>query len=182
MPFLEVLTRCYKRPRSLRRNRASLDRQTCDDWVQTFLIDDVGRGVPWANRMLGRYADRLEGDYIWVLDDDDECICPNMVAELRALAQVHAPDVIYVRAEMGHYGVMPPDAYWQHAPVLNKIGMSNFVVRREVYQAHADAWPYQIAGDYAFISAVHAATPPDRVLWWYRTVMRCQRISKGTPE
>ena len=71
--FLEIVTRCFRRPTLLQKNIEALAAQTCDDWEQTFLIDDIGRGVNWANESLAGYAPHLTGQYIWLLDDDDIC-------------------------------------------------------------------------------------------------------------
>jgi len=182
MPFLEVLTRCYQRPQSLARNQASLDAQTDPDWVQTLLIDEVGRGVPWANRQLGLYAPQVEGDYVWILDDDDECIRPMLVAELKAIVEAHHPDLIMVRGDCGKHGILPPDALWGKPPRFVHICMSGFVVRRAVYQAYAGAWPDDVGGDFVFVSAVYAAMPVDRVYWHDEVVMQIQSKGDGRPE
>lgn len=181
--FLEVLTRHYaKRPTSLERNQASLDAQTDDDWQQTLLIDDVGRGVAWANRQLGIYAPQVEGDYVWVLDDDDVCTRPTLVSELKAIVAAHQPDVIMLRGDCGNYGVLPPDTLWGKPPEFTCVCMSGFVVRRSVFQAFADAWPNTQGGDYAFISKVYAATEPGRIFWHDVTAMRIQYKGGGRAE
>jgi hypothetical protein len=183
MPFLEIITRHFaQRPKSLIRNMSSLDAQTDDDWMQTLLIDDVGRGVEWANRQLGVYAPDAEGDYIWILDDDDECIRPTLVSELKAIVAEHEPDLIMLRGDCGNYGVLPPDTLWEQSPQYARICMSGFVVRREVFQWHADAWPNDLAGDYAFISAVYASTPEEKVFWHDVVAMKIQWKGGGRPE
>ena len=63
-------------------NQESLRRQTSEAWIQTVLVDDLGRGVEWANQRLGAYAPMLAGDYVWVLDDDDLCTRPTLVEEI----------------------------------------------------------------------------------------------------
>lgn len=181
-PFLEVLTRCYARPESLKVNQASLDAQTDADWQQTMLVDDVGRGVAWANRNLGAYGPQLVGDYIWILDDDDECVRPTLVAELKAIVAEHHPDVIMLRTDCGNYGVLPPDDLWGHAPRYTQVSMSNFVVRREIWQAYAGAFPLAQAGDYAFVHAVVQGVGLENVYWHDVLAMRIQWKGGGRPE
>jgi len=177
--LIEVLTRCYKRPGMLRVNQASLDAQTDDDWQQTLLVDDIGRGVHWANRTLGRYGSQLEGDYIWVLDDDDECIRPTFFAELRGIIEAHSPDVIFVKMDHKERGILP-DKGWGCEPIHSDIGCSAFVVKREIWQQFADKWDASYAGDYGFISAVFACGP--KVIWHDVIASQVQRISFGKPE
>jgi len=178
--LLEVLTRhLVTRPNGLERCTASLQAQTCDRWVQTLLIDEVGRGVAWANRNLARYAPGLVGDYIWLLDDDDICTDPDFVQQLQFWTE-DKPDVVMVKGWIDGHGVLPDGDYWGKRPKLNHVGSSNFVVRRDVWQEYADAWPSTLAGDYAFINAVFDSEPT--VKWLDRLVMRAIKKGHGKPE
>lgn len=177
--LLEVLTRHLStRPNSLARCIASLQRQTCDRWLQTLLIDDVGRGVEWANRNLAHYAPNLQGDYIWILDDDDICTAPDLVAQLQFLC-ADSPDVIMAKGYYAGYGVLP-DLGWGIRPLLNHVGSSNFIVRRDIWQQCADAWPDRLAGDYAFINVVFELQP--KVTWWNKQIMLAGKKGNGKPE
>lgn len=182
MAFLEVLTRCYKRPTLLARNQASLRAQTCDDWTQTLLIDDVGRGINWSHENLTRCAPALNGQYIWLLDDDDECIRPTLVAELKAIVATHNPDVIMLRMDHGPRGILPEPGYWGNAPEHGHIGVSAYVVRREVWQAHAEAWsPGVYHSDFNFIAAV--VSDNSVAVYWHEVIAsRVQQIGLGRPE
>ena len=157
MAFLEVLTRCYKRPAMLAVNRASLAAQTDGDYVQTLLVDDVGRGIAWSHENMGAYAAQLTGAYVWVLDDDDTCICPTLVADLKAIARRYMPDVIMLRMDHGAGRVLP-DARWGMSPIYGQIGVSAYVVRRQVWQHHAHAWtPGWYGSDFSFIDSIWRA-------------------------
>ena len=94
MPFLEVLTRTYKRPKMLKRNIDSILTQTDKDFTHTLLNDDVGRGIAWSYQNLASYAPFLVGDYVWILDDDDLAVSQTLIADLKTIAQAHNPDVI----------------------------------------------------------------------------------------
>lgn len=181
MPFLEVLTRCYKRPAMLQVNRDSLSEQTDQDFSQTCFIDEVGRGVPWSYDNMTAGAADLTGSYIWILDDDDFCIRPTFIAELKEIVYEHDPDVIMVQMDHGDLGVLPDDDYWGKFPRLGKIGISAHVVRRSVWQEHARSMcTGRYAGDFSFIEAVFKSKPQ---VYWHRVVAsKVQRLSFGTPE
>lgn len=181
-PFLEVLTRCCRRPTMLARNQASLDAQTDGDWLQTILIDDLGRGIPWASEQVGRYAPHLVGRYIWLLDDDDECIRPTLVAELRAIVvSDNAPAVIMLKMNHGPRGVLPELEFWGQPPAHGHIGVSAYVVERKLWQAHAAAWsPGAYHSDFNFIASVFASDP--RIYWYDVIASQVQQIGLGRPE
>lgn len=179
-PFLEVLTRVYKRPELLTVNRASLAMQTDPDWWQTLLVDELGRGVGWSYQNMAKYSNSLKGKYIWILDDDDECILPDFVANLKAVVNaVESPDVVMVRMDHGD-GRILPDECWQRRPVLGGIGVSAFVVKKELWRKHA--WvmnPGHYASDFTFIYSIWQSRP--KVLWWDTVASRVQKKSFGQP-
>lgn len=180
-PFLEVITRYFKRPRMFRLNRLSLQVQTCQDWMQTVLIDNLGQGVAWANENLGAWAPKLQGEYIWILDDDDQCIRPTFVAELLAIATELNPDVIMVKMDHKERRVLPDVAHWGQPPAHGFIGCSAYVVKRQVWQQHAAAWyPGTYYSDFNFIAAVFNSGP--KVYWHDVIASEVQRISLGQPE
>lgn len=164
----------------LAQNQASLDALESDDWVQTLLIDEVGRGVVWANRNLARFAPGVVGEWIWILDDDDMCMCPALVDELRAIAAEHAPDVVMVRGDYQHCGVLPEP--WGVRPTLGAVGSSCFIVRRPVWQRYAYTWAEgELGADFRMIDVIfehgHA------VYWHDCMAMRALRAqSRGKPE
>lgn len=183
MPFLEVLTRHFKRPNMLRINRASLEAQDSGDWVQTILVDEVGRGVAWANANLAAYAPRLVGEYVWILDDDDECIRPTFVTELQQIVADWQPDVILARMDHGYsMGVLPDNRHWGQPPVCGYIGCSAFVVRRAVWQAHASALASgRYEADYDFIASIFGDEGLLKI-WHDVVASRVQRVSRGEAE
>lgn len=165
----------------LMRNIASLEAQTDPDWQQTMLVDCEGRGIGAAQATLANYAAYVRGAYIWCLDDDDVCIRPTLVAELKAIAQEHDPDVIMVRMDHGRRGILPDNNHWQQPPVLSWIGASAYIVRRAVWTRHAHAYSSAwYSSDFDFISAVFAADPD--VYWHDCIASKVQRISMGQVE
>ena len=178
MPLLEVLTRCYRRPAMLAANQASLQRQTDSDWIQTLLIDDEGRGIGWSYRNMAAYAPKLTGDYIWILDDDDVCMLDTLVEDVRKMAR-KKPDVIFVRMNHGPRGVLP-GRNWRNAPMQGDIGVSAYIVKRQIWQLHSNAFGNHYAGDFDFISQVYARTQSH--MWYDAVASEVQRISNGEPE
>jgi len=177
--FLEVITRCYRRPNMLCENIASLQRQTDRDYQQVLLHDTVGRGVAWANEQLAHYTP--EHEYVWVLDDDDMCVRRELIAELKAVAAEHTPDVIMVRMDHAERGILPDDGYWCNPPAIAHVGCSAYVVSRDTWMEHRDAWQNGgYSADHSFIADVFAAEP--RVYWHDVIASKVQRISLGEPE
>lgn len=161
-------------------HRASLAAQTDQDFVHTLIVDDVGMGIAWATEQMAHYAPHLAGNYIFVLDDDDMLTLPTFVAGLKQIAILNAPDCIFVRMDHGG-GRILPSARWGKSPRVGEIGCSAFVVRREVWQAHAGAWlPGEYVSDYKFIHSIWQARPA--VYWWDVVASRVQQQSEGRPE
>ena len=159
----------------------SLVGQTDSDWEQSFLVDEVGRGVGWAQEQLADYAEFLTGSYIWILDDDDKCVRDTLVAELKGIVRVYDPDVIMLRMDHGPRGVLPEPGFWGKKPACGHCGCSSFVVRREVFQAHAEAWrSARYVSDFDFITAVFESGA--RVFWHEVIASQVQRIGLGEME
>lgn len=158
MAFLQVITRTFgARPTLLARNRASLAALEDADWEQTLVVDEVGRGCAWANANLATVP--ATGEYVWVLDDDDLCAEPALLAHLRRYAG--AP-VIVCRATHAVFGALPPASRWGGPPHLGACGWSNLFVRRDVWEAERGSLArYNVyEGDYRFAAHLWAAAQP----------------------
>ncbi len=166
----------------LARNIASLQRQTSADWTQTLLVDEVGRGIDWSYRNLADYAPHLVGSYIWILDDDDECVSETLVHDLQIIALSTGAEVVMLKMDHGERGVLPDAAHWLQPPACGAIGVSAFVVERSLWRKHAPAMRQHAhyTSDYEFITAIWRDRP--RTFWLDRVASRCQRISHGQPE
>lgn len=181
-PFLEVLTRTFnQRPRMLTNNIESLMNQDCPDWLQTILSDEEARGVAWAQENMANYSTHLQGEYIWILDDDDMAIHPALVCELKDIAREHQPDVIMVKMDHKERGVLPDSAHWGKPPVHGFIGCSAYIVKRELWQAHAGAFlPGTYSSDFTFIKSIFDSEPS---IYWHDVIAsQVQRIGLGKPE
>lgn len=178
-PFLEVLTRSYRRPNMLAENIRSLQAQTDPDYWQVIMYDALGRGVAWANAQLADYFPHAR--YVWLLDDDDVCIRPTLIAELKAIDAAHDPDVIMLRMDHGPRGVLPDDGYWGKTPAIAHIGCSAAVVSSGMWMTNREEWENGgYSADFHFIKAVFDCEPE---IYWHDVIAsRVQRISLGEPE
>jgi hypothetical protein len=152
MAFLQVITRTFgKRPAQLKRNQESLAALLDPDWEQTIVVDEVGRGCPWANANLSTVP--ATGDYVWVLDDDDQCAMPGLLEDIKQVVEAeNQPEVIFCFAEHGNYGLLPDADHWEMEPTLGKCGFSNFFVRADIWEKHRVMFKnFEVyCGDYEF--------------------------------
>jgi len=179
--YLEILTRCYKRPAGLARNQASLRAQSDPDYIQTLLIDDQGIGVAAANARLASVEP--VGQYVWVLDDDDFCTDTRLIERLKMLTGTMrtAPAAVVVRMDHGELGVLPALEDWGRAPAEGGIGASALIVRADVWRHYADRWASaRYASDYDFASAVLRGET--NVVWVDWVASAISRRSIGAPE
>jgi len=192
MALVEVVTRTYRRPGLLQRNIASLMRQSDDDWQQVFLVDTVGLGVGASYQRMAHHQPL--GEWVWVLDDDDECIHPGLVADVRRIAG-EGPEVRVIMVRMDHgggLGILPDDLVWGKAPILGHVGVSSYIVRRDVWMWHAHAFGSgRYASDFDFIAAVFDAEAQGRrgaqregpfVVWHDVVASKCMVRGQGRSE
>jgi hypothetical protein len=156
--------------------------QSDADWVQTFIVDTAARGIGASYAALAAHP--VHGEYIWILDDDDECIWRSLVADMRRIVRAKPEtQVIMIRMDHGaDLGVLPDDAHWGGPPVQGHIGCSAFIVRRDVWQRYASVFaPGHYASDFDFIELVWRSEP---VTVWHDVVAsRCQMGAlHGAPE
>ena len=118
---------------------------------------------------------------IWILDDDDMACHDTLVQELKVIAADHNPDVIMLKMNHGERGVLPDAHSWGKPPVCGRLGCSAYVVRRELWQRHADAWnSAKYASDFDFIYSIWQDDP---VIYWHDVVAsKVQAIGYGEPE
>ena len=168
MALLEVLTRCNRRPQMLMANIRSLMAQSDPDWEQTFIVDVAGRGIGASYEALA--AQPVHGDYIWILDDDDECIWRPLVADVRRIAVQH-PNVQVIMVRMDHgaeLGILPDAQVWGEQPMLGHLGVSSYIVRADVWKRHAQAFSSgRYASDFDFIADVWQEKP---TVFWHDVV------------
>jgi len=173
-PFLSIVTRTYRRPTLLANCIESLKAQTDQDFEHIILRDDVGVGIAETYRRL-RSQD-VNGEYVWVLDDDNVVTSRTFVADLkRFVDDFSKPPFVITEGLVGNR--MLPDT-----PMLQitHIDMMNIVVRCDVWLNSRESFGARYEGDWDFIFAATSGH------WMFPkmggVVAKTQRISKGLPE
>ncbi len=184
-PFLTVITRCYKRPKMLRANVASLEMQTDQDYEQLFIVDEVGRGVQWANEQFAVHTDRVNGEYVLLLDDDDKLVDREAVAKLKAAARRTGADIVVFRVDHGPLGILPDAIVWEKEPVHCHIGGGDLIVKADLWRRCIEYFGHAVStispgGDFSFMRELWSHNP--RVCWLDKVLEEVQRISRGAPE
>jgi len=183
MPFLSIVTRCYKRPKALRLNVVSVAKQTDRDWEQVFITDDEGRGLLWANKSLYLNRHRVKGDYVLILDDDNILYHNKVVEHLKAVVAAHDPDILIVKLHQIKR-LLPTDEVWGKQPVFGHIDTGCFVVRHDVWVDNIILFGQPYGGDCAFIGGLFAQIEYNgwKVCWHDEVMTAIQRVSYGKPE
>lgn len=174
--FLSVYTPTFKRPRMLAQCKQSVWHQTRP--VEHVIVpDDVGIGIDGMFADIRNHVDEVHGHYVMVLSDDnvllDECVAEEM--EL-ACEGFDTPDVLVFKGEI--VGIMP--SLWEVEPVLGRIDLSCFAVKRDVWVQHCRDWGERYEGDFDFIHALWRAGRS--FAWWDRVCFKALQISRGLPE
>lgn len=176
-PFLSIVTRHLpERKALLERNQRSVAAQTDRDLEQVLVTDDEKRGLVWADANLASAKNLIRGEYVYVLDDDDYLVDAEFVAKAKEAAREHEPGIIFVRMRrLPFWGkVLPCEATWGRPPSLGYIGSPCFVVKRELWVEHIEAWGQPAHGDYYFITKVY--NTGCAVVWLDRVVAEVDRI------
>lgn len=162
LPLLDIVTRHLPaRAAELRRQQASLT-FPLGDWVQTLLVDPYGAGVPRSHVWLRTYEPR--GRFVWVLDDDDVCLVPNLLDLIDQTATVTIGRMQYWR------GIAPDPETWRRmveaAPAPAHAAMRRFpehispqclIMTREHWLAHRGMWAERYDGDRPFVQRAYMA-------------------------
>lgn len=174
---LSIYTPTYRRPGLLADCVASVEEQTVP--VEHVIVHDhVGLGVGGMFADIPNHADRVTGDLVMVLSDDN-VLTDRHVAEdlLNAWEGQERPDVMMFKGSIGSC-IQP--LVWAQEPVVERVDLSCFAVRRKVWQAHAADWGHRYEGDFDFIHALWDAGY--RFYWWNRLCFAAQVVSRGQPE
>lgn len=180
MPFLTIVTRCCKRPKMLTANIESVLSQTDRDVEQIFIVDYNQAGVRRANISLAQNRGRISGDYVYILDDDTRLEDKNFVAKIRCIART-GPDVIMVKSRRPQFAphILPKPFVW-NCPERLALTSTNclcYVVKRQVWLDHIEAFGAPAAGDWWFLERLRnrGAT----FAWIDLVVAETQQLGRG---
>lgn len=182
VPFLSIVTRCFKRPNALALNRASVHAQRDQDFEQLFIVDSQGLGLLIANQSLYDNRGEVRGRYVFILDDDDYLIRTDFIGKMRQIVDTHDPDVIVIKMISVNGKIIPTEDTWGKKPIFCKIGTSCVVVRNKVWKRHIDAFGKPSAGDFSFIKELFSKRNNYRIRWVNLLASKVQYHGKGKPE
>jgi hypothetical protein len=180
-PFITVITRCYKRPKFLYLNKASVNNQTYKNYNHYLLIDDTGQGVEAANSFFMHAKNLHLGKYVFLLDDDNAIIYDNFFEDLYNISKSYNPDIIFFKKKQ----VIEYPTYkaWKKSPVINHIDTSCFCVKRSLYKKYIHEFSKPKRGDYFFINEVFKnLKDKSKVYWLDKITNMAFRISGGKKE
>ena len=174
-PILTILTRCYQRPLGLKRCKESLLSQTDPNFEHMIMIDQQGHDIHWANKQIVDMAGKINGDYVYILDDDDFVICENFIHELNEMLLNIQPNVFIVKGWI-HEKSFPKR--WRSMPAQGEIAAPNFIVSRDIFNKYASYWDMPRRGDFNFINCVLQSQSD--IYWWDRYIFYADPSSGKT--
>jgi len=176
--FLSIVTRTCRRPKALARCIRSLGAQDCQDFEHVIIEDKIGRGVAWANGMMAKrdWSD-LNGDYVYVLDDDNVMFHGAVMAMQNGAASQHDLLICRINRLRSDQRSFPENEYWQRKPVHGHIDIGCVVLRKDLFLSSVKSFTESYDGDYYYISEAYRRA--QSVNWVDYKIMKLQRISAG---
>lgn len=176
--FLTIMTRTFKRPKALARNKESLSAQTDQDFEQVIIVDEEGVGVERANLFFAENADLVKGDYVMMLDDDGQLFNPDAIALLKQAVGRYNPDVVIYKSEYP-WGDLPEKCWMtSRCPVWGDIGGGSLIVRSDIWKKYIYTFR-GLPGDYQFICNLFGVGCS---IHWLDEVLTIAGIGHGAPE
>lgn len=186
-PFLTIITRKHgdKRPKGFSKNQESVNSLSSIDYEQIFITDPVGVGMFIANSGFQLAVPFIDGEYVFLLDDDDFITKQSMISHLRLIAfENNNPDVIFFRMTIKNgmnNDYYPTEHCWKaKKPMIAHIGGSCFVVKRSIYAQYIKNFAHARCGDFHFINSIMESGATS---YWHDVKM-CEtgKVSRGAVE
>lgn len=177
---LTVLTPTYKRPVGLKMCQASVQGQHRSEEIQHLIVvDDEGKGVAGMYRDLPQANALIEGEWVFVLSDDDVLVYPRII-ELIEQVEAEYPTAGCIMVKMFCNGrVLPWKECWHAPPQMGGVTLSNWIARKDVHIAHPFGCRYE--GDFDALASIYAASVPTA---WADVVLAASQAGAnfGRPE
>jgi len=183
-PFLSIITRKYKRPVGLSNNQESIKSLIGKDYEQIFINDPIGVGMLVANQGFQLATSFINGEYVFLLDDDDYITNPSMIDDLKQIHFEYNPDVIFFRMTIKNgmnNNYYPTSHCWDaKIPMIAHIGGSCFVVKKHLYTKFIHNFAHPRCGDFYFIDSIIKSGAST---FWHNVKM-CEtgKVSRGEKE
>lgn len=159
MPFMSFATRACQRPRMLKKAIKSILAQTDRDFEQVIMVDFERTGVPTANKMFGKYAHHMRGDYVYILDDDCKLIEPRFIQRAKLfVSENNYPTIVMVRSIRPQFKPhqMPHESVWGKEDKL-RVTTTNalcYFVKTGVWKEHAHHFGSKAGGDWRLLQSM----------------------------
>ena len=155
-PFITFITRCCYRPNMMRIAINSALAQTDRDFEIVLIPDMKKRGVKWANKQFGLNTNRVDGRYVYTLDDDSKIVDRELIKRLKKIST--QPGIVMVKCYRPQIAphILPKPYVWGQRDKL-RVATTNggcFIVRADVWKRHAHAYGIPGSGDWNFLSTV----------------------------
>lgn len=130
--------------------------QTDTDFEIIFIVDMKKRGVYWANEQYSQHTHRIQGQYVYTLDDDTFLPQATLIQNIKRIAaQNKQPDVIMVRGKRPQLApnILPKESVWKHRDRL-KVATTNgacYIAKAECWRKYANRYGAKAAGDWNFL-------------------------------
>lgn len=181
-PFLSIITRhLYTRPNMFKKCQESVLMQKDHDFEHIVIEDKIGIGSAKANGLFYKNKERVTGKYVVILDDDDIFISDEFVGDMKEIAkQNNNPGIIFIRM-MINDELYPTSVDWKVNKLYpNHIGMTNFVIREDLWKKYIYNLTEIQIGDFNFINTVFKTNPT--MYWQDKIYSKTTRVSRGANE
>jgi hypothetical protein len=180
-PYLSIVTRCCKRPTMLSECIGSVIALRDHDVEQVFIVDRDQVGVARANRLFAENTHRIDGEYVYILDDDTMITDSRFVGYIKKAAKKN-PDVIMFRSWRPQLNphILPREAEWRH-PERLKVGSTNcltYVVRAGLWKENVHAFGVAAGGDWEFLKTLR--DQKCSFAWVNQIAGMTQQLGRGT--
>lgn len=123
-------------------------------------------GLKWANFQIHENRHRINGKWVYILDDDDFIIDLKFIEKLKIIDKKISTGIIICKGYINEE-LFPHHGFWKRAPIRGTIGSPNFIVTKKVFLKHSIHWCQSRAGDYFFIKKAYAH---EKTHWWNNCV------------
>jgi hypothetical protein len=142
--------------------------QTDPDFEHIIISDDIAHGLYWANRQIKEQAHKLQGQFVYILDDDDYIANPNFIKDFKEYIGQYS--AITSKILVVCRGILNDELFpkiWKEnfdEGARGKIAAPNMIVSRALFDKCAYAWDQPRAGDFNFLMEAVKLLP--HIFWW----------------
>ena len=179
-PFLTIVTRCCKRPAMLSLCIDSVRALMDCSVEQVFIVDKKQIGILRANLLFAQHTHRIDGEYVYILDDDTLLTNTRFVTHIREAAADN-PGIIMVRSWRSQLNphTLPNNNVWGDKEKL-KMATTNsltYVVRADLWKQHIGEYGIAAGGDWAFLEKLR--DEGHSFVWVNQMMAETQQLGRG---